>query len=121
MKRLFYALNDPTRRAILDLLRDGSLTAGEIAAKFEISKPAVSKHLSVLENAGLVRSEKRGLHVHYSLNKDSLFTSLNDFLVNFCPEGRPLKMESAEISRLRGEAQDEDASDRIPTASRTRS
>ncbi|MEO0346844.1 MAG: metalloregulator ArsR/SmtB family transcription factor [Pseudomonadota bacterium] len=121
MDNVFQALSSTARRRMLAYLSKTSLTAGEIAAKFEISKPAVSKHLSVLENAGLVRSEKRGLHVHYSLNKDSLFTSLNDFLVNFCPEGRPLKMESAEISRLRGESQDEDASDRIPTASRTRS
>ncbi|MEL6951582.1 MAG: metalloregulator ArsR/SmtB family transcription factor [Pseudomonadota bacterium] len=121
MDNVFQALSSTARRRMLAYLSKTSLTAGEIAAKFEISKPAVSKHLSVLENAGLVRSEKRGLHVHYSLNKDSLFTSLNDFLVNFCPEGRPLKMESAEISRLRGEAQDDDASDRIPTASRTRS
>ena len=67
-----------------------------------MSKPAISKHLKVLENAGLVTSEKEGLFVHYRLAKDNLFTSLNDFLVNFCPEGRPLKVESAAIGRKNG-------------------
>lgn len=71
-----------------------SLTAGEIAERFDISKPALSKHLNLLQNAGLIHSEKKGQYVHYSLVKDNLFASMNDFLVNFCPEGRPLKMES---------------------------
>ena len=96
MERVFQALSSTTRRKILAYLSKTSLTAGEIAERFEMSKPSVSKHLSVLENAGLVTSEKQGLYVHYHLAKNNLFTSLNDFLVNFCPEGRPLKMESAE-------------------------
>jgi DNA-binding transcriptional ArsR family regulator len=75
------------------------LTAGEIADRFDMSKPAVSKHLSVLENAGLVESKKKGLHVHYRLNKNNLFAGMNDFLVNFCPEGRPLKLESVEMGK----------------------
>ena len=69
-----------------------------------MSKPAVSKHLSILENAGLVQSDKKGLHVHYSLNKGNLFAELNDFLVNFCPEGRPLKLESTEAEKKRSQS-----------------
>lgn len=99
MDSAFQALSSTTRRRILAYLSKSSLTAGEIAARFEMSKPAISKHLSVLENAGLVQSNKQGLHVHYELNKGNLFTELNDFLVNFCPEGRPLKLESAKIKK----------------------
>lgn len=104
MDAIFQALSSTVRRRILAYLSKTSLTAGEIAARFEMSKPAVSKHLSVLENAELVTSEKRGLHVHYSLNKDNLFAGMNDFLVNFCPEGRPLKLESAELEGSRSKA-----------------
>lgn len=96
---VFQALSSTPRRRILAYLSDATLTAGEIAGRFEMSKPAVSKHLSILENAGLVHSEKRGLHVHYELNKNNLFAGMNDFLVNFCPEGRPLKVESAQLKK----------------------
>lgn len=99
MESVFQALGSATRRRILAYLSQTSLTAGEISQRFDISKPAISKHLRVLENAGLVKSEKQGLYVHYELAKDNLFTSLNDFLVNFCPEGRPLKLEGAAIGR----------------------
>ena len=64
-----------------------------------MSKPALSKHLNVLVNAGLVESEKQGQYVHYRLKKNNLFASMNDFLVNFCPKGRPLKLESGEIEK----------------------
>ncbi len=109
MDSVFQALGSTVRRRMLAYLSKTDLTAGEIADRFEMSKPAVSKHLSVLENAGLVESEKRGLHVHYSLNKDNLFAGMNDFLVNFCPGGRPLKLESAEIEQGRTTANDETA------------
>ncbi|MEM7081108.1 MAG: metalloregulator ArsR/SmtB family transcription factor [Pseudomonadota bacterium] len=101
MDTVFQALSSTVRRQMLAYLSKTNLTAGEIADRFDMSRPAVSKHLSVLENAGLVESEKKGLHVHYSLNKDNLFAGMNDFLVNFCPEGRPLKLESAEIEKGR--------------------
>ena len=101
MDSTFQALSSTARRRILAYLSKSSLTAGEIADRFEMSKPAVSKHLSILENAGLVQSNKKGLHVHYNLNKSNLFAELNDFLVNFCPEGRPLKLESANIKKKR--------------------
>lgn len=68
----FEALADPNRRAILRLLRQGSLTAGEVAAAFELTRPTLSHHFKVLESAGLVRSEKRGTHVVYTLQSNVL-------------------------------------------------
>lgn len=62
------ALADPTRRAILQMLNDGDLSAGEIAARFQISAPSVSHHLSVLKNAGLVSAQRSGQSIIYRLN-----------------------------------------------------
>ena len=64
----FKALSDPTRRKILELLSEGELTAGEIAAHFEMAKPSVSHHLSVLKSAGLVTDERQGQNIVYCLN-----------------------------------------------------
>lgn len=64
----FKALADPTRRRILELLRDGDLTAGELAEHFDISKPSLSHHLATLKSAGLVSDERRGQSIVYSLN-----------------------------------------------------
>lgn len=104
MEAVFQALSSTVRRQILAYLSKTSLTAGEIAERFEISKPALSKHLNILLNAGLIESDKQGQFVHYQLVKDNLFASMNDFLVNFCPEGRPLKMESAKIEKEKQKA-----------------
>ncbi|MEO0894829.1 MAG: autorepressor SdpR family transcription factor [Bacteroidota bacterium] len=68
MKSLFKALNDDTRRKILEMLREKDLTAGEIADAFEMSKPSISHHLDLLKRAELVISVKKGQFVHYSLN-----------------------------------------------------
>ena len=68
MNALFKALNDPTRREILELLKKGDLTAGEIADQFNISKPSISHHLDLLRQAGLVQSVKEGQFIYYSLN-----------------------------------------------------
>lgn len=68
MNILFKALNDPTRREILEMLKDGDLTAGEIADKFNISKPSISHHLDLLRQASLVSSVKEGQFMYYSLN-----------------------------------------------------
>jgi len=65
---LFKALNDPTRREILELLKEKDLTAGEIADQFNISKPSISHHLDLLRQAGLVVSVKEGQFIFYSLN-----------------------------------------------------
>lgn len=66
------ALADPTRRGILELLRDGELKAGEISERFPMSNAAVSKHLAVLKEAGLVRDIRRGKYIFYELNTSVL-------------------------------------------------
>ena len=68
MNSVFKALNDPTRRQILEMLQERDLTAGEIAEKFRISFPSISHHLDLLRQAKLVTSEKDGQYVYYSLN-----------------------------------------------------
>lgn len=68
LNSLFKALNDPTRREILELLKDRDLTAGEIADRFNISKPSISHHLDLLKQADLVVSVKEGQFVTYSIN-----------------------------------------------------
>lgn len=98
---VFEALGSTPRRKILALLSETSLTAGEIAGRFEMSKPALSKHLSILENAGLVRSEKKGQFVHYSLADRNMLNTLHNFLTTFCPVGGPLKRESKAIAKAR--------------------
>ena len=94
LDRVFEALSSTVRRKILAYLSATDLTAGEIADRFDISKPSVSKHLSVLENAGLVRSERHGQFIHYSLVRDNLLNTLNGYVQEVCPVSKPLKRES---------------------------
>ena len=101
MEKVFEALASTPRRKILAYLSEVDLTAGEIAARFDISKPAISKHLQILENANLIRGEKRGQFVHYSLVRDNLANTLNAFVQKVCPVSRPLKKESARLKRAR--------------------
>jgi ArsR family transcriptional regulator len=68
MNIIFKALNDETRRKILMMLRTKDLTAGEIADKFNISKPSISHHLDLLKQADLVTAEKKGQFIYYSIN-----------------------------------------------------
>ena len=68
----FQALADPTRRAVLDLLRRGSQPAGQIASAFPVSRPAISKHLRLLRRAHLVREHREGRHRVYQLNPEPL-------------------------------------------------
>lgn len=68
----FNALADPTRRAVLDLLRAGTRPAGEIARAFTVSRPAISKHLSILRRAHLVEERREGRHRMYHLNPEPL-------------------------------------------------
>ncbi|MBK7882886.1 MAG: winged helix-turn-helix transcriptional regulator [Chitinophagaceae bacterium] len=76
MSLAFKALNDNTRREILQLLRKKDLTAGEIVEKFNISGPSISHHLEILKRAGLIESEKQGQFIMYSLN----MTVLDDIM-----------------------------------------
>ena len=101
MEKVFEALSSTARRKMLAYLAHTDLTAGEIASRFEMTKSAVSQHLSVLENAGLVTSEKKGQFVHYRLVADHLANSLNTYLQLVCPVSGPLKRESAELARNR--------------------
>ena len=66
------ALSDPIRREILDMLKSGRLSAGEIAEKFPVSGAAVSKHLSVLKEADLIRETREGKFIYYELNASVL-------------------------------------------------
>ncbi|UPK70991.1 autorepressor SdpR family transcription factor [Chitinophaga filiformis] len=68
MNTVFKALNDKTRRDILELLKEGDKTAGEIADHFNFSKPTISHHLDLLRQAELILSEKKGQFISYSLN-----------------------------------------------------
>ena len=68
MGDVFKALADPTRRRILELLAQGDLTAGEIAAHFDMTKPSVSHHLNILKSAALITDERRGQNIVYCLN-----------------------------------------------------
>lgn len=68
MNTLFKALNDESRRQILELLRKGEMTAGAIAEHFDMSKPSISHHLDLLKQAGVIEAERRGQFIVYSLN-----------------------------------------------------
>ena len=67
-----HALSDPTRREILNLLKKDSMSAGDISGHFEMSVPAVSKHLSILKDAGLIRDRREGKYIYYELNASVL-------------------------------------------------
>jgi ArsR family transcriptional regulator len=80
MNSLFKALNDPTRRKILELLQKKDMTAGDIADEFNISKPSISHHLDLLKQAGLVEAAKEGQFITYSLNTTVVDEILKWFL-----------------------------------------
>jgi len=96
---VFEALSSTVRRKILAYLSNSDLTAGQIAERFDISKPSISKHLSILENAGLIASERRGQFIHYKLVRDNLVNTLNGYIQEVCPVSRPLKRESARLAK----------------------
>jgi ArsR family transcriptional regulator len=77
---VFKALNDTTRREILEILKEGDLTAGEIADRFNISKPSISHHLDLLRQADLVSSVKQGQFIYYSLNTTVMDEMLKWFM-----------------------------------------
>jgi ArsR family transcriptional regulator len=99
--KVFEALSSTVRRKILAYLSASDLTAGEIAERFEISKPSISKHLALLEGAGLIASEKKGQFVHYRLVRESLVNTLNGFVQEVCPVSRPLKRESKRLAQTK--------------------
>jgi DNA-binding transcriptional ArsR family regulator len=92
---VFKALADPTRRQILEDLRDGELAAGEIAGRFRISGPSISRHLGVLKGAGLVAERRDANRIFYSLVEDRLATCVGGFLSVVCPEQVVLRRRRA--------------------------
>ena len=94
MDRIFEALASAPRRQILAYLHDGELTAGDIGARFSFSKPALSSHLRVLEEAGLIAREKRGQFVYFRQVPDRLSTTLLSWAAEVCPVAAPLKREA---------------------------
>jgi DNA-binding transcriptional ArsR family regulator len=83
---VFRALADPTRRQILEDLRAGELTAGEIAQRFPISGPSISRHLGVLKSAGLVRERRVANRIYYALAEERLALGVGRFVSAVCPE-----------------------------------
>jgi ArsR family transcriptional regulator, arsenate/arsenite/antimonite-responsive transcriptional repressor len=104
LDKVFEALASAPRRQILAYLSEAELSTTELAERFSMSTPAVSRHLSVLENAGLVSSERRGQFVLYKLVRESLVNSLTGYAFELCPVGRPLKRESRAIAGKRKSA-----------------
>lgn len=92
--QIFEALASRPRREILAYLSAQELTASEIGQRFEMSAPAISRHLSVLAAAGLVTSERRGQFVYYRLTPDSMVNTLSKFAFEVCPTAGPLQRES---------------------------
>ena len=104
LDKVFEALASGPRRQILAYLSEAELNTSELAERFAMSTPAVSRHLSILENAELVTSERKGQFVLYRLNADNLVNTLAGFTLELCPVGRPLKKESRAIAKARKEA-----------------
>jgi DNA-binding transcriptional ArsR family regulator len=83
MIKVFKALADGTRQQILQLLEDQPYAVGEIVAKFDLSQPTISRHLSVLKEADLVIDQRRGQNVIYRLNDNALASSMRQFFGQF--------------------------------------
>jgi ArsR family transcriptional regulator, arsenate/arsenite/antimonite-responsive transcriptional repressor len=99
IEKVFEALSSTVRRKILAYLSGGPLAAGEIADRFNISKPSISKHLMILESAALIRGEKKGQFIYYALVQENLVNTLNGYVQEVCPVSRPLKRESQKQMR----------------------
>jgi DNA-binding transcriptional ArsR family regulator len=82
---IFKALADPTRRQILQDLKAGELAAGEIVARFSISGPSISRHLSILKAAELIGERRDGNRIWYRLQPETIATVVGDFLSTVCP------------------------------------
>jgi DNA-binding transcriptional ArsR family regulator len=100
MEEAIRAIAEPNRRRILQLVTAKELSAGEIAAEFEITRPAVSQHLGVLREAGLVSERRDGTRRLYSLRSEG-FDDLKSFLEAFWDEGLERLKEAAELEEGR--------------------
>src|SRR5882757_11151576 len=95
----FRALADSTRRQILEELRVGELSAGEIAGRFPISGPSVSRHLGVLKAAGLIRERREANKIYYMLVEDRLALCLGRFVSAVCPDQVVLRYRRKQAGR----------------------
>lgn len=96
---VFEALASGPRRQILAYLSEARLSTSDLAERFAMSAPAISRHLSVLENAGLVTREREGQFVYYQLNRDHLVNTLTGYAFEVCPVAGPLKRESRTLKK----------------------
>ena len=94
MDRIFEALASSARRQILAYLSGGELSAGELGERFDFSKPALSSHLRILEDAGLIEREKRGQFVYFRQVPERLANTVFSWAAEVCPVGGPLKREA---------------------------
>ncbi|MGO1183690.1 MAG: metalloregulator ArsR/SmtB family transcription factor [Micrococcaceae bacterium] len=99
----FKALAHPTRRQILQDLKDGELAAGEIASRFHATGPTISRHLSILRQAGLVTERRDANRILYSLAGERLAHSIGDFISTVCPE----QIVMREVRRHKGAGMDQ--------------
>ena len=99
MDKVFSALASQPRRQILAYLNAGELTAGEIGDRFDFSKPALSSHLRILEEAGLIARDKRGQFVYFRLVPDRLANTVFAWAAEACPVAGPLKRERRKGSK----------------------
>ena len=90
MQQVLEAISDPTRRKILDLLKQGDKSAGELGEQFEISGPSMSHHLSKLKAADLVLTTRQGQSIYYSINT-SVFDDAAQFVIDFFQNKKEMK------------------------------
>lgn len=102
LDKVFEALASRPRREILAYLSSAELSTSELAERFHMSAPTISRHLSILENAGLVTSARRRQFVLYKLAPDNLVNSLTGFAFELCPVGGPLRRESRKLAAEKG-------------------
>jgi DNA-binding transcriptional ArsR family regulator len=99
LDNVFSALASAPRRKILAYLSEAELSTSQLAERFSMTAAAISRHLSVLEQAELVSSERQGQFVLYKLNRENLAGVLTDYAFEICPVGRPLKRESRVVKK----------------------
>lgn len=97
--RVFEALSSNVRRKILAFISEAPLSAGDIADRFDMSQPAISKHLKILEAADLVEKKREGSYVMYEMRNDTLSGTLAGYIQQVCPSSRSLKRDRKKIAK----------------------
>ena len=104
MNKVFKALSDPTRRRVLQLLRGGPRSAGELSERFDVSKPTMSAHFAVLLEADLIEADKQGRTIYYQLKLTVLEDALLTFVQTVGSRARPARVARAAGRRSLGGA-----------------